>query len=188
MSQAETQADDERASVATVCLGGCSGCHMEFLNIDHDLVDLLEDVKIEASHMIVDEKGVPEADIGIAEGVVTNEENVEVAEELRENCDVVVAWGDCAALRGIMSLRNDQDADEMIDEVYENKADDESAAPRGDVPVPALLEDARPLDEYIDVDVYIPGCPPDAEVMAYGIEALLEGEQPEIVEEKLQYD
>lgn len=188
MSEAASGSADDRATVATVCLGGCSGCHMEFLNLDHDLVGLLEDVRIEASHMIVDEKGVPEADIGIAEGVVTNEENVEVAQELRENCDVVVAWGDCAALRGIMSLRNTEDGEEMIDEVYEGKADDESAAPRGDVPVPALLADARPLDEYIDVDVYIPGCPPDAEVMQYGIEALLNGEQPEIVEEKLQYD
>ncbi|QSG10315.1 NADH-quinone oxidoreductase subunit B family protein [Halapricum desulfuricans] len=188
MSKTEPPQQDDRATVATVCLGGCSGCHMEFLNIDHDLVDLLEDVKIEASHMIVDEKGVPEADIGIAEGVVTNEENVEVAEELRENCDTVVAWGDCAALRGIMSLRNDDDPDEMIDEVYLDKADEHSESPRDDVPVPALLEDARPLDEYIDVDVYIPGCPPDAEVMAHGIEALLEGERPEIVDEKLQYD
>jgi NAD-reducing hydrogenase small subunit len=183
------ESTSERTTVATVCLGGCSGCHMEFLNIDHGLVDLLDDVEIKASHMIVDEKGVPEADIGIAEGVVTNEENVEVAEELRENCDVVVAWGDCAALRGIMSLRNYQDSDEMVEETYEGKADAESAAPDGETDaVPALLSDARPLDEFIDVDVYIPGCPPDAEIMKYGLEALVNGEQPEIVDEKLQYD
>jgi len=179
---------EPRARVATVCLGGCSGCHMEFLNIDEGLIDLLADVEIVASHMIVDEKGVPEADIGIAEGVVTNEENVEVAEELREHCDVVVAWGDCAALRGIMSLRNGADPDELVDSVYEDAADEESEAPRGEVPVPALLEDARPLDEFVEVDVHIPGCPPDAEVLAYGIEALLAGEEPAIVEEKLQYD
>ncbi|ERJ05975.1 NADHubiquinone oxidoreductase 20 kD subunit protein [Halorhabdus tiamatea SARL4B] len=189
---AQTEADarnDDRTTVATVCLGGCSGCHMEFLNVDHGLVELVEDVDIVASHMIVDEKGVPEADVGIAEGVVTNEENVEVAEELRENCDTVVAWGDCAALRGIMSLRNYQDRDEMLEETFMGEADDESEVPFGDDEgVPELLEEARPLDEFIDVDVYVPGCPPDADVMKESLEALARGETPEIEGEKLQYD
>jgi NAD-reducing hydrogenase small subunit len=177
----------EKTRVATVCLGGCSGCHMEFLNVDHGLVDLLDDVEFEASHMLVDEKGVPEADVGIAEGVVTNEENVEVAEQLREACDTVVAWGDCAALRGIMSLRNEQDRDEILDDTYLDAADGDSEVPSGEF-VPPLLESSRPLDDVIDVDVYIPGCPPDAEVLEYGLEALIEGEAPEIVGERLQYD
>lgn len=181
--------DNEKTTVTTVCLGGCAGCHMEFLNIDHGLVDVLEDVEIKASHMIVDEKEIPEADIGIAEGFVTNEENVEEAQELRENCDTVVAWGDCAALRGIMSLRNHDDRDETLEEIYIDQADDESEVPYGDDDgVPKLLQDGKPLDAFVDVDVYIPGCPPDAEIMRYGIEALANGERPDIVDDKLQYD
>ncbi|AWB26438.1 NADH-quinone oxidoreductase subunit B family protein [Halococcoides cellulosivorans] len=188
---ADTAGDDEdaRTTVATVCLGGCSGCHMEFLNVDHGLVDLLEDVEFVASHMIVDEKEVPEADIGIAEGVVTNEENVEVAQELRENCDTVVAWGDCAALRGIMSLRNDQDPEDMLEAAFDGKADEHSEVPTGEGDaVPRLLQDARPLDEFIDVDVFVPGCPPDADVMEASLAALARGETPEISGEALQYD
>ncbi|MFB6163089.1 MAG: NADH:ubiquinone oxidoreductase [Halococcoides sp.] len=191
-AQAETDAPDgdgDRTTVATVCLGGCSGCHMEFLNVDHGLVDLLDDVEFVASHMIVDEKSVPKADVGIAEGVVTNEENVEVAQELREHCDTVVAWGDCAALRGIMSLRNDQDPDAMLEATFEDKADDHSAVPTGEgEAVPRLLQDARPLDEFIEVDVFVPGCPPDAEVMESSLAALARGETPEIAGEALQYD
>ncbi len=177
----------EKVKVGTFCLGGCSGCHMEFLNIDLGLADLLEDIEIVASHMIVDEKGVPECDVGIVEGVVVNDENVEVVEELRKNCDVLVAWGDCAALRGIMSLRNTLDKDEMLEEAFVGKGDAESEVPSDEF-VPALLQQGRPVDEFVEVDVHIPGCPPDADILRYGIESLVKGEMPEIVGEKLQYD
>jgi NAD-reducing hydrogenase small subunit len=74
-----------------------------------------------------------------------------------------------------------------MDDTYLEAADGDSEVPSGEF-VPPLLESSRPLDDVIDVDVYIPGCPPDAEVLEYGLEALIEGEAPEIVGERLQYD
>jgi NAD-reducing hydrogenase small subunit len=46
--------------------------------------------------------------------------------------------------------------------------------------VPALLPHARPVHEVVNVDVYIPGCPPSADVIYYALTELLEGRQPDL--------
>ena len=178
---------DEKTKVATVCLGGCSGCHMSFLNVDGYLVDLLEEVSLEASHMIVDEKEIPEVDVGIVKGTVTNETDVENAKEIRDKADILVAWGDCACLGGIMTMRNFYDLDGLLEECFKEKADSESKVPTSDS-VPDLLEEAQPLNQVVEVDAYIPGCPPSEDVIKDGFQDLLNGELPSPKGEKLQYD
>ncbi len=176
---------EDKVKVATGCLGGCSGCHMSFLDNDEFIVDLLDQVDIVASHMIVDTKEIPEADVGIVEGTMTNEDNVELIHEMRENCDILVTWGDCACLGGIMTMRNFQDIDCILEETYAERGDEESVVPSSEE-VPELLDKARPVNHFVDVDVYIPGCPPSADIIRYGLEELLEGRIPKLSGDKLQ--
>lgn len=178
---------EEKPKVATVCLGGCSGCHMSFLNVDEYLVDLLDMISLEASHMIIDEKEIPEVDIGIVEGTVTNEADVENAKKIREKADILVAWGDCACLGGIMTMRNFFDLEGLLEECFQDKADSDSKVPSADS-IPELLDEAQPVNQVVDVDAYIPGCPPSEDVIKDGFEELLKGNLPKPEGEKLQYD
>jgi len=77
--------DKPKIKVATVWLGGCSGCHMSFLDLDERLVELVKLVDITASP-ITDVKEIPAVDVGIVEGGVSNDENVEVLRSFREHC------------------------------------------------------------------------------------------------------
>ena len=179
---------NDKIKVATGCLGGCSGCHMSFLDMDEFIVDLLDKVDIVASHMIVDGKEIPEnVDVGIVEGSVTNEENLELLRTIRENSDILVAWGDCACLGGIMTMRNFMDIDEVLEETYRDRGDDQSQVP-SPKNVPGMLDQVTGIDAYVDADVYLPGCPPSAENIRYALEELLEGRIPKLSSEQLDYN
>ncbi|MFP4005363.1 MAG: NADH:ubiquinone oxidoreductase [Candidatus Hadarchaeia archaeon] len=178
---------NEKPRIATACLGGCSGCHMSFLDIDENLVDLIEDVDIDASHVLVDSKKFSDVDVGIVEGTVTTNKDVEVVKDLRAKCDELIAWGDCACLRGIMTMRNFYDRDEILKECYGDKTDHNSEIPAPGS-VPELLEEAKPVDDYVDVDLFVPGCPPRAEVMEFTLREVLEGNEPVLTKEDLEYD
>src|ERR1041385_8697574 len=86
----------ERLRIATVWFGGCSGCHMSFLDLDEALIDLAQKIHLVYSP-IVDTKEYPKnVDVVLIEGAVCNEEHLELAYRIRARTKVVVALGDCA--------------------------------------------------------------------------------------------
>jgi NAD-reducing hydrogenase small subunit len=54
--------------------------------------------------------------------------------------------------------------------------------------MPVLTAKARPLQEVVKVDVHVPGCPPDADVIWYVLTELLAGRLPQWNEKNLRYD
>ena len=54
--------------------------------------------------------------------------------------------------------------------------------------VPKLLAKVRPIQEFVNVDAHIPGCPPDADVIWYAVTELLAGRKPEWTPANLRYD
>ncbi|WP_456466365.1 NADH-quinone oxidoreductase subunit B family protein [Methanopyrus sp.] len=171
-----------KATVATAQLSSCVGCHVSLLDLHERLLDLLEDaIDLQYCYVVLDQKEIPEeVDVALIEGSIRNEEDLEVAEELREAAEVVVAVGTCACFGGVHGLANLYDREELLKWVYEESysTDDE-----GDVPsevVPELFEYVRPLGEVIDVDYMVPGCPPKPDAIAEIVAALLEDREPEL--------
>ena len=73
----------ERLRLATVWLGGCSGCHMSFLDLDEWLIDLAGRTRMVFSPFM-DIKDYPEGvDLALIEGAVANEENREMILRVR---------------------------------------------------------------------------------------------------------
>ena len=168
-----TPEDDRRLRFATVWLGGCSGCHMSFLDLDEWLFDLAERVDL-VFGPLTDAKRFPsDVDVTLVEGAVTNEDNLELARELRANTRVVVSFGDCAVTGNVTSLRNGVGLPEaMLRRVYVEHPDLAGQLPQA--VVPALLPQAQPLHEVIPIDVYLPGCPPSADRIRTALTHLLD--------------
>ena len=171
--------------VAEECFAFCAGCEITILDIGEPLLDLLP--KLEFVHMpiIMDHKlygqtgdqpgpEIPEADIGIITGSIRNEENKELAHEMRKKCKTLIAMGSCACSGGIPALANQFMLDDLYDKVYRNSISTDSA----DTPsqsIPPLTDRVYALHEVIDVDLKLPGCPTTPDMVVEALTALLEG-------------
>lgn len=177
-----------KPKVASVWLEACAGCHMSFLDIDERIVDLIGKVDFTATP-ITDIKEIPEVEVGVIEGGLGNEEELHIAKELRSKCKILIAWGDCAVFGGINCMRNFIPTEKVLEEGYVHTAT--TVNPDGVIPhdeVPALLPQAIPVDRAVKVDVYVPGCPPEADVIYYVFSEILEGRIPTVPTDVMRYD
>ncbi|WP_457611809.1 NADH-quinone oxidoreductase subunit B family protein [Methanocaldococcus sp.] len=168
--------------IATTWLCCCSGCHISLLDLHEELLNLLENVELVHCPVLMDVKEIPdEIDVALIEGGIRNEENLEIAKEMRKKAKVVIAFGTCATFGGVPGLGNLYSNDEILEKVYKTTLttkNDEGIIPSEEVP--PLISRVKPLSEVIDVDYFIPGCPPNPEIIANIIKALLEGKEPEL--------
>ena len=170
---------------ATVWLGGCSGCHMSFLDLDEWLIDLADRVEVVYSP-VADVKHYPDGvDVVLVEGAVANDENLEMAHRLRAATRYVISFGDCAVTGNVTALRNPLGlALEVLRPVYLNSGDANARIPDEKEIVPVLLDRVRPLHQVIDVDFYLPGCPPEAARIKAVLQDLLDGKAPALPAEQ----
>jgi NAD-reducing hydrogenase small subunit len=161
----------DRVKLATVWLGGCSGCHMSFLDLDEWLLELAALADVVYSP-VVDVKEYPTGvDIVLVEGAVCNEDHLEMARRIRQRTKTVVSFGDCAVTGNVTAMRNPLcRAECVLQRAYLDLADINPQIPHEDGIVPPLLDRVMPLHEVIPVDLFLPGCPPPAD----RIRALLE--------------
>lgn len=169
--------DAKKITLATVWLDGCSGCHMSFLDLDQRLITLAEKVDFVYSPL-VDAKELPESvDVGIVEGAVSTQEDLEKAHKMRRACKFLISLGDCAVSGNIPSMRNTFDLDEVFDRAFVETADVQPQRPNDDVP--HLLPQVLPLHAAVKVDLYVQGCPPSADAIWHVLTELMEGRTPD---------
>lgn len=177
-----------KVTVATDWLDVCSGCHMSLLDIDERIVTLLEHVQLTSSP-ITDLKHPPEegVDIGILTGAVSNQDQVEVAKEMRERCKFLIAMGDCATFGGICTMRNYFNKEEVLRRAYvETESTVDGVIPTSDEIAP-LLDRVKAVHEVVKVDFQLPGCAPDPDAIWFALTELLAGRTP-VLEDKMHYD
>lgn len=162
---------------ATMWLGGCSGCHMSFLDLDEFLIELLDQVDL-VFGPLVDVKDFPEnVDLLLVEGAVANRDNLEMLIKARKRSKVLVSFGDCAVTGNVTALRN---LSPDLSDLYAGRN-------TFDPIVPPLLPEVLPLHHYVKVDHYLPGCPPDAVRIRAFLQALLDGRRPDLSAEQRRF-
>jgi NAD-reducing hydrogenase small subunit len=169
----------DRIKLATVWLGGCSGCHMSFLDLDEFLIELNKVVEIVYSP-IADFKKFPEGvDLVLVEGAIANDEHVHLIKDIRKKSKVLVSFGDCAVTGNVTAMRSPlKNAKVVLERSYIEVSDTNPQIPEWEGILPILLDRVKPVHEVVNVDFFLPGCPPPAERIKAVVESLLKGEIP----------
>jgi len=178
----------DKKKLATIWLGGCSGCHMSLLDIDERILEVAKLADIVKSP-VVDGKELPPVDIALVEGAITSDEHFREILHIRKQAKTLIAFGDCAVMTNVTGMRNFFPLKEVFDTAYVNAISNDK---EGQVPNhPSLLklnEKVLPLHEVVKVDFVLPGCPPDADTIFYVLVELLNDRLPNLSKvKKLKY-
>lgn len=175
--------------LATVILGGCTGCHLMLLDSHEELLELLDTVELVHSPFTAGAE-IPKCEIILVEGAVATEHDEEVVKKARQQANLLVSLGSCATLGGIGGLRNLYAVDEVLGEAYgtERPVGAEGDAGIDDIDVPELRAHVRPISEVVDVDVAIPGCSPPTQTILAALDAALRGELYELPRHNLCFE
>jgi NAD-reducing hydrogenase small subunit len=164
--------------VATVWLDGCSGCHMSMIDMDERLLDIFERADLVYSPL-VDFKEYPEnVDVCLVEGAVSSEEDLHKIKMVRERTKTLIAFGDCAVTSNVPGMRNPIGVQPLLDRAYIENATLNAQLPSRIVP--KLLPMARPVHRVVTVDIFLPGCPPSADLIYCLLDDLLSGRVPDV--------
>ncbi|HEY3703769.1 MAG TPA: hypothetical protein VGL22_01840 [Terracidiphilus sp.] len=167
-----------KLKVATAWLDGCSGCHMSFLDMDERLLQLAELVDVVYSP-IVDTKEFPDhVDITLVEGAVASVDDETKIRKIRAHTTTLIAMGDCAITGNVPAMRNPFGPEAILNRAYFETADLQPQIPC--LVVPRLLKVVRPVHEFVEVDVFLPGCPPSADTFHAALTAILAGKPLDI--------
>jgi F420-non-reducing hydrogenase small subunit len=69
-----------------------------------------------------------------------------------------VSFGSCASFGGVPGLANLFGKEELLENSYDSKTSGENL--ESSTAVPKLVKTVKPIDEYVNVDFLLPGCPP----------------------------
>jgi len=168
----------EKARIATLWLDGCSGCHMSLLDIDERLLDIAPVIELVYSP-VVDAKEFPKnVDLTLVEGAIASDEDIEKMKLVRSRTKLLVALGDCAVTGNVPALRNNFLLEDVLQRGYVDNATANPGAPNHEVP--KLEAKVIPLHELVHVDLFVPGCPPSADLIFFVLSEVLAGRVPDL--------
>ena len=195
MSEPRPIPKSEKPKVAFYWCASCGGCEETVLDLDERVLDVVAAVDIVFWPVALDFKrhhveAMPDGSIlaAFVNGAVRTTEQEEMAHLLRRKAKVVVALGSCAQLGGIPGLANLFSRESIFRSVY---CESLSTVNPGktypqtlhkengfSVSLPELHETVRSLGQVVDVDYYLPGCPPTPKILWGAVQVLLGAELP----------
>jgi Fe-S-cluster-containing dehydrogenase component/coenzyme F420-reducing hydrogenase gamma subunit len=172
----------EKLRLAIVDCAICGGCEVAIADLGEQVLRLLSDrVELVYAPILMSAREFGQVDVVFVVGAVRNEDDLKAVREARVKAKVLVAFGTCPAFGGVNILSNLYSKEELLDSAYVNALSMEHYGEKITVPsvrVPALLNEIKPLSEYVKVDVTLPGCPPPSQVIRDALDALLHGASP----------
>jgi F420-non-reducing hydrogenase small subunit len=169
--------------IAIISLSTCGGCSAVLLENPDELAKLLEKVNISYCPMLIDSEEIGEVDIAIVDGTVRVKEDEEKLIEARHKSKYIVAWGTCATFGGIPAFANEYEIEELIHESYGEAKDTFSYYLSGTRGINCstyqqqeselkLMRRARKADDFVKINYYLPGCPPNVGLLSNLVDEL----------------
>jgi F420-non-reducing hydrogenase small subunit len=184
-----------KPKVAFYWCASCGGCEEAVVDLAEDILGVVEAVDIVFWPCAMDFKkkdveAMPDKSIvaTLLNGAIRTSEQEEMAQLLRRKSQYLIAYGACSAMGGIPGLANQFQLEQILQFAYHDGPSMANEAATRPLPasahdghelhLPVLREVVRALDQVVDVDYYIPGCPPTPKLTKAAIGALLEGKLP----------
>lgn len=151
-------------------LTGCAGDALLVVDCEEELVDIFKAADIEAFLMAKSDNRDGELDVALVEGSVSTEKEKEELLDIRKRAKVVVAIGGCACVGGIQAMFLDKkDWEKNYKKIY-GMIELTHAKPL----------QSNPIDAYIRVDYYLPGCPIGKEQFLATFARMIGGNPPDL--------
>jgi F420-non-reducing hydrogenase small subunit len=185
----------EKPKIALCWCSGCGGCEESVLDLAEDILNLREAVDIvfwpvALDFKYADLKALKDKELiaCFINGAIRTKEHEELVKLLREKSRYIFAQGSCAHLGGVSGLANFFASQELLRNSYIETPNTknpkkilpglDSPTPEDKVALPHFLSKAKSLDQAIEVDYYIPGCPAPAKIIKNALTLLLENKLP----------
>jgi NAD-reducing hydrogenase small subunit len=167
----------KKVKVATAWLDGCSGCHMSLLDMDAAIISLGRKIDLVYGPLVDAQEFPEDVEVTLVEGAVSSQDDLAKLQTIRQRTRILISLGDCAVTGNVPAMRNSIPVQKLLQSVYVDGADEKKLVPTDRVP--PLLKHARPLREFVKVDMYLPGCPPPSKAIAGVINDLLDNRKPD---------
>jgi len=185
-----------KPKVAFYWNASCGGCEEAVVDLAEDILKVADAVEFVLWPVAMDYKrkdveALKDGEIAVSfiNGAVRTSEQEDWAKLLRRKSGLVVAFGSCAHLGGIPGLANFSDREGVFDAAYgylptvDNpknvRPKTKTKMPEGELELPEFYDTVYALDQVVDVDYYLPGCAPPADLILEAVTAILEGNLPE---------
>jgi F420-non-reducing hydrogenase small subunit len=185
----------EKLKIAFYWAASCGGCEIAVLDINEKILDVVNIADIVFWPVAMDIKykdveAMPDKyiDFCFFNGSVRNSEQEHMAKLLRKKAKTLVAFGSCAQEGCIPGLANLHNRRQIFDTVYlkeKSVVNPENVVPQtettvkeGTLRIPEFYDTVKTLDQTVEVDYYLPGCPPPVKLISAAVDAIAKGELP----------
>ncbi len=180
----------EKIKIAQYWGAGCGGCDVALLDIDAKILDVHAIAEVVFWPIGFDGKlheieQMPDKSITVSfyNGAIRNSENEHVAKVLREKSVILISFGSCACFGGTPGLGNVTNREEVFQTVYKDTQSTDNKkgiypqphfkVPEGELELPVFYDDVKTLEEVVDVDYFMPGCPPTTNLIALAVDVVV---------------
>ena len=180
----------DKPKFAMYWAASCGGCEIAVLNIHEKILDVDANFDVVFWPVAMDAKykdveAMPDKSILLTlfNGGIRNDENEHIAKLLRAKSQILVAFGSCANEGCIPGLANLSNASEIVTTAFNTISTDNPnhiypmtsySMPEGEIHIPTIFPRLKTLDQVVDVDYYMPGCPPESHQIAAVIDLVIQ--------------
>ncbi|MFH1784057.1 MAG: oxidoreductase, partial [bacterium] len=184
-----------KPKVAFYWCASCGGCEESIVDLAQDILTVTEAVDIvfwpvamDFKYSDVEAMADEEITATLINGAIRTDEQEHIAKLLRKKSKLIIAHGSCAHIGGVVGLANFYKKEDILNRAFKEVPTMKN--PKGILPqvkteesgieleLPGFHDTVRTLDQVIEVDYYIPGCPPTPELIKGAVMAILEGKLP----------
>jgi F420-non-reducing hydrogenase small subunit len=184
-----------KLKIALYWAASCGGCEIAQLQIGDKILKLAEaadivfwPVAIDVKYSDVEKMPDKSIDVCLFNGAIRTSENEHLAHLLRAKSNIMIAYGSCAVEGCIPGLANFFNRQMIFDRAYiETPTTDNPKkvypqtkvkVPEGELDIPEFYDTVKTLAQTVDVDYFVPGCPPEEKTTWLALEALIKGDLP----------
>ena len=185
----------QKLKIAFYWAASCGGCEVAVLDINEKILDVAKiadilfwPVALDIKYSDVEKMPDRHIDVTFFNGSIRNSEQEHMAKLLRQKSKTLIAFGSCAHEGCIPGLANLSDKNEVFEQIYvkeKSNVNPNAVMPKpttrvkeGTLKLPEFYDTVSTLAQTVNVDYFLPGCPPPVKLISEAIDAIAQGKLP----------